>query len=411
MKKRHFVLKSFAAAMICAASLLSFPTSAKAAEAPKPVSVRYVNYEEAYLLIDPANNTKVYYSDSKQSVWNEVEGEKTAGGYLKLDISWMSTTADYELNLKGVIHTTDEEEDAKEDIEIVTVTLPEKNNDLKVTFDKLSGKLEFTNEGAAETFVWRKSTSYEWSDPVAIAQNDKAFLAELEALRIKGGKIVVKIEGKNGVLKADGSFDAGSRQSKEVTVNITKRAAAPKVAVDVNKLLLSTKTTMEYRIYAIDGVKQSGDTWKAASLKMALGKVAPNVLYTATSKAKESVTVAFRTAATDKMPYSQVQYLNIPVQKATGEIAMIGISNGKYKFSFPDASKTKVVQYTVVKAGNTFDPVTAVWKNMTSAKEITLSEKNVASGSKIYVRFKGTAATSKLSLVLPTHYYIYDVKY
>ncbi len=410
MKKRHIVLKSLVTAMICAASLLSFPKAAKAAETPQPVVVRYVNYEEAYMLIDPANNTKVYYSDSKQTVWNEVEGEKTADGYLKLDISWIPTTADYELNLKGLIHTTDEDED-EEDIEIVTVTLPEKNNDLKVTFDKLSGKLEFTNEGAAETFVWRKSTSYEWSDPVSIAQEDEDFLAELEALRIKGGKIVVRIEGEDGALKTDGTFDVGSRQSKDVTVTIAKRAVAPKVAVDVNKLLLSTKATMEYRIYAIDGVKQSGDNWTMASVKMSLSEVAPKVLYTATSKAKESVTVAFRTAATAKAPHSQIQYLTIPVQKATGEIAMISVTGGKYKFSFPDASKTNAVQYTVVKAGNTFDPLTAVWKTATTAKEVILTEKNVASGSKIYVRLKGTAATSKVSLVLPTHYISYTVTY
>lgn len=408
MKKRQIVLKSFAAAMICAASLLGFPKAAKAAESPKPVVVHSVNYEEAYMLIDPANNTKVYYSDSKQTVWNEIEGEKTAAGYLKLDISWISAASDYELNLKGLIHTVEDEE---EDIEIVTVTLPEKNNDLKVTFDKLSGELEFTNEGAAETFVWRKSTSYEWSKPVSITSQSKAFLAELEALRIKGGKIVVRIEGTDGVRKKDGTFDAGVRQSKEVTVTIAKRAAAPKVAVDINKLTLSTKTTMEYRIFAIDGVKQSGDTWADASLKMELSDVAPMSLYTATSKAKESVTVAFRTAETAKAPHSQVQYLTIPVQKATGEIAMISVSGGKYKFSFPDASKTNAVQYTVVKAGSTFNPLTAAWKTATTAKAVTLVEKNVAAGSKIYVRIKGTAQTSKVSLVLPTHYISYTVTY
>ena len=52
-----------------------------------------------------------------------------------MDISWISTNSDYELDLKG-----------SDDETVVSVELPKCNTALKVTFDKIDGIIEFANE-------------------------------------------------------------------------------------------------------------------------------------------------------------------------------------------------------------------------------------------------------------------------
>ena len=262
----------------------------------------------------------------------------------------------------------------------------------------------------ASTFQWRKSTSYEWSNTIDIAQVSSAsnlFLDELEAMRVSGAKLYVRIPQTKGT----SATDTGERSSKEVLVTIPKRASAPKVSLNVSKLTLSTKDTMEYKIYSIGGVLTENRNWITADKTMKLEDIVPSSAKSSTSILTKELVVMFRTAETEKKSYSKTMYLTIPAQGVAPTEVIESYTSSKYSLAFPEASKKNPYQYTVVKPGATFNADTASWKSVVSNKAINFTTKNAPAGSVIYVRLKGVSETSSTSLKLPSNHKAFTVKY
>lgn len=393
----------FAVAFLCAVcglGTLSNPLLAKAedtATATK-VEVTAIDYEAGTLSIKTNNNTKVFFSDSTQKTWTQVEGN-AGSGMLTMDISWISVNKDYELNLKG-----------SEDETVVPVELPACNKSLKVTFDKVDGGLIFSNEDGAETFEWKKASGNgAWkSASVDLSKDNSDFKEQIEMMRVRGGKISVRIPQTTGT--SDSAV--GNRPSKTVTVSITKRGNAPSVKVKSSSLTTNTTTAMEYQVYSVDGTVNSAAKWNECEKNMSLKEMVAEVLATESSAGKSAV-VAIRRAETEKAPYSKTFYLTIPGQRIAPEAGKVSISQTatKYSIMISDASEINPYQYVVVKAGKEVEEEKLSWKNVSSSKEIKFTSTSYPNDSVIYIRLKGADKTTKKALQLPSAYTKLTISY
>lgn len=385
------------------------------AEEAKAVEVVYIDFEQGMIQIKANHNTKVYYSDASQKTWNVLEGGKN-GDILTMDISWISAAKDYELNLKG-----------SDDETVVSVDLPKYNSKLKVKFDKVDGTLEFTNEEGATEFEWRKAAALDGWTKVSIDfsktnQKDvQEFLKEIEAMRVKGGKIQVRTPqkvvglkaGSEGSSEEDSKDAVGVRPSKIVTVSVTKRGNAPAVKVVSNSMQVNTTDKMEYKLVSVAGKQQADAKWTVCDKKMFLSNMAPQVLTVSGSSVGQDVIVAVRKAETEKAAYTKSSYLTIPAQSGAPEASSFTTSKTSSKFGLiiGDATKYTPYQYAVVAKGDTKSDSDLKWITVSSAKEVSFSIKKYPEGSTIYVRTKGENLSKKTELKLPSAYTTISISY
>lgn len=369
--------------------------AASAADTGKAVSVKTIDYEEGYILINQGDNEKIYYSDAKQKTWTLLEGSINTDGYHQMDISWIAASKDYELNLKGDKNDT-----------VVSVDLPKYNSSLKAKYNAISGILTFTNDNGATQFQWRKAASTDtWNDmPVDMlaSKNSTAveeFKQEMELLRAKGGKISVRLAQVPG--DADNS---GSRPSKIVTVSIPKRGNAPSVKVTANTMKVNTSTAMEYCVLKEGSGTYTSETdgdWKKCTKGMLISDLS-------SQSPAQNVVVAIRKAETAKAAYSKCAYLEIPAQDSAPlntDVEDTAVSATKFTLSIPDASTTKPYQYCAVKAAKAsddFDPNKASWKKVTSSKAISFASRTYPEDSVIYIRLMGNDKSKTKELKLPS---------
>lgn len=363
------------------------------------VEVELIDYEQGMIQIKANQNTKVYYSDASRKTWNVIEGAKS-NDVLTMDISWISAAKNYELNLKG-----------SDDETVVSVELPKYNSALKAKFDKVDGTIEFTNEEGATEFEWRKAAAVDsWSKAPVDSSIPAAqeFLEEIESLRLKGGKIQVRIPQIQG-----NSTDVGRRPSKIITVTVTKRGSAPSVKVVSNSMQVNTTDKMEYKIISVGTNQQADAKWTECDKKMFLSDMVPQVITVSGSSVGQDVVVAIRKSETEKTPYTKNRYLNIPAQPGAPDASAFSTSKTSSKFSLiiGDASKYTPYQYAVVAKGDTKSDSDLKWKNVTSSKEISFSIKKYPEGSTIYVRKKGEDLSKKTELKLPSAYTTVSTSY
>lgn len=358
------------------------PAAAAKADAASAVTLGTINYEDLTLQVFGNHNSIVFYS-TDQLKWIEVEGTYEAGAYL-MDISWISSSSDVTLYFKGNSNAS-----------VAMITIPAQNNDFKATFDKVEGTFYFEDTDMADSFEWRKATDYHWNS-VSLDESSasyQAFLNTVEALRIKGAKLIIRLPQVPG-----NAIDPGSRPSKEITLTIPARADAPKVTVNSSKLTLNTTTAMEYYDEALR-------MWMECSKTMTVEEIAPKALY---QNGSNNVTLKIRTAATEKAPHSKTLTLTIPGQPAapkiggnTDDVSYYYV-NSKLTLVFNLASKTNQYEYAIIKPGADFDPAKAKWNTVSQTKPMTLANSTAPDGSIVYIRKKGTDAnaTKNINLVL-----------
>lgn len=360
------------------------PVQTAEADTASVVSIGMIDYEELTIQIFSNNNPIVYYSDDNTK-WTEVEGayDASSGAYI-MDISWVSGTGDATLYFKGDVNSR-----------IISVTIPMQNSDFLVLYDKAEECFTFTGADDSDAFEWRKTTDYNWTK-VSLDDTTASyhtFLAAIEAFRVKGAKIILRLPQVTG-----SAVNSGSRPSKEITVTISPRASAPSVNVNSSKLTLNTTTSMEY-------YDPSTDTWIECSKAMPLEEISPQVLY---ENGAQDVALMIRTAATENAPYSKTAYLKIkgqagaPVIGGNTDDVSYYFVNSKLVLVFNKASVTDVYEYSIVKPENDFDFSSARWTSVNNTKPLTLSSITAPSGCTVYVRKKGTDAntTKNISLVL-----------
>lgn len=370
------------------------PASAVKAETALAISFGTINYEELTMKVYNNNNTIVYYSTDNET-WTEVEGTyDSTNKYYEMDISWVSSTADITLYFKGDTVKT-----------IKSITLPAQNTSISIDYDKVDGSFTFSDAEEANSFEWRKSTDYNWNsvDVEETSTSYKSFLKTIENFKLAGASIIIRIPQVIGT----GIDDVGMRSSKEVTVSIAARAAAPIVKVNSTKLTLNTTTAMEY-------YDSASDLWIECSAAISLEEVAPKVLYTNGAKA---ATVLIRKAATTATTYSKTATIIIPGQAAAPSIGDSSADvtyysmNSKLMLQFNKATATNMYEYAIVKADDDFDVTKASWKTVKASTVLTISSTTAPEGCTVYVRKKGTDATTTVDLVLSSAINNFIVKY
>ncbi|MBP5159532.1 MAG: hypothetical protein ILP10_04470, partial [Lachnospiraceae bacterium] len=267
----------------------------------------------------------------------------------------------------------------------------------------------------ATTFMWRKATDYNWQTVYLPNAQDlgeegvssyENFRKKIESFMVKGIKIRIRTA-QTSPSQNNGN-DPGQRPSKEVIVAIPKRTNAPTIKLNVKKLTLNTKTTMEY---------YDGSAWVDCEKNMDLADIAPQVFYKEDGS-QTSATVKFRVAATDKKPCSKTFVLKIPAQgkgPTVGASGSVKISkqDSKLLLDFADASKENPIEYCVIKDGTAIDKATKVsWKTVKAVKTIKISDRQAPSGAKIYFRFAGVNANANkdIEYKLPSAATEYTVK-
>jgi hypothetical protein len=381
------------AAVLCFV-LLGIPAVKSMAEVATAVSIGKIDYDRLTMQVNYNDNAIVYYS-TDNNTWTELEGayDSTTKSCV-MDISWISGSNEVTLYFKGNTVKT-----------VKSVTLPAQNTSFDVDYDKAEGIFTFSDTDDSDVFQWRKATDYNWIT-VNLDENSSSynnFLEEMENFRLKGAKIYFRIPQTPGT----GSADVGMRQSKEISVSIVARAAAPSVKVNASKLTLNTSASMEY-------YDQVTGLWIECSSNMSLDEIAPQVFY---ENGANAVTLQIRKAATTSAPYSKTAKITIPGQAAA---PLIGdqsadvthyIMNSKLILQFNKATTKNVYEYAIVKAGYSFDVSKASWRTAATSSIITLTSSSAPEGCTIYVRKKGTDASATASLDLSSAVNSFTVTY
>lgn len=376
--------------------LLGISAGTVRAQAADAVSVRDIDYEKLTMKIYKNGNSIVYFSTSAQtslSDWDEVVGvEAVSEGYILVDISWASAAAETSFYLRGDVVST-----------AVKVTLPKQTTAFKVKFDKASSTFMFSGKEDQPYFFYRKCSDYNWKK-VMFDESDPSyaeFKEQVEQLRFKGSKLILKL-GQNVGCTAENPDDFGDRPSKEVAVTISKYASAPSMKVNITKLTLNTKATMEFS----DDLTE----WKPCTKNMNLEDITTDV-FCAGATAGTAATIYFRVAQSDTKPASQIAAITIPGQRKAPTVGTTDSMDVRYSYSgkylvlnFLSATAVKPFEYCIDKTGD-FNEHTAKWKTVKSNKDIKISQKSVED-AEVYVRLKGTNSnvSKKIDLELPSDY-------
>ncbi len=386
MYKKNSRIKTsrvYISAILLLLALVVYAIQAKTTSAAGSITVTEINYLESTLTLKVSGDTKVYFSDSKKTVWDEVPGSIGSDGKITMDISWISVSQNYVLNFKGDVST-----------DIVSVTIPKQATNFKATFNKVKGVVTFSNAGA-RAVEWRKDGSTSWN-----TLNTDAFTAWLASLYDNGAVLRFRLAPVNGT----GSTDVGSRASKEVAVTISKKASAPNVTVNGSSFTIGVKKGMAYRTVNADATTTDWTTI-GSSASLLLSDVAAKALYKDTGTAQSKVTLQFRTNATSSAMVSKIATVTVPVQEGppdenTYGISLSYLSSSSLSLAIKAASSTVPFEYTVVEADDELLLTSASWTTVSSSTAVTLTKAKAPVGSHIYVRKKSIAATDSVDFAL-----------
>lgn len=420
-KKLVFILSGLLfIALACTTGI--FLQHGKAGE-PGALSIKAIDYDNMELTINLNNNSIVYYSTNKKK-WNEADGlianETDTSSTMTYDISWISATGDTTLYFRGNNNKT-----------TLPVTIPGYNKSFKVKFDKASGEFDFQNTEGAEIIRWRKTTDYTWhyvslqqgngngssktsGDSSSETNGDKTngdgssetnaqslenFQKEISAMRVKGVKLVFQIAPKAW----ENKDNVGMRPSKDVKVTVSAKRSAPNVKVNIKKLTVNTKTTMEWT--NVNPVTVAAVNWvKCTKANMTLSELGVD--------GSEETVLYFHTEANSSNCESKDAALVIPARATTPAAVAIlnqipGTAAGKSKATLAFSNvPEKGCEYFVSKNGSAIDETKVSWKKITRAKTVNFTEKALPAGAKIYVRDAGVAlnVNKKIDLKLPSNY-------
>jgi hypothetical protein len=233
----------------------------------------------------------------------------------------------------------------------------------------------------------------------------QAFLDTIEILRGKGIKLYIRTPQVLGT----SLNNVGVRPSKEVTVTISARVAAPTIKVNSSKMTINTTSSMEY-------YSAKNGLWIECDGVTAVEDIAPGALY---QNGSGNVVLMIRKAATTTDTFSLTSYLTIPGQSSAPTIGDNSAEvtyyymNSKLILQFNKATVSNAYEYTIVKEENTFEPSGASWRTVTTSKVMTMSSGTAPDGAIIYIRRKGIDEnTSKnIPLKLPSAVNHFTVKY
>lgn len=351
------------------------------------ITIQEINYDNSTVTVKVnSGDTVVYFSDENMKTWEAIPTEIGSDRLVTLDISWISPTNKYVLTFKGDAST-----------EVVKVTIPKQVTNFKASYNKVRGIVTFTND-YDRTIQWRKKDSYIWN-----TVNTNTFASQLEMLCTQGATVYLRLAPTNSYL-INGSLTEGERQSKEISIVIPKKTAAPNIVINGSKFSIQADKNLAYRAVESDGTLGE---WKniTTTTSLWLKDIAGSALYTNAGTPQSEVTLQFRKNPTSTSQVSHISTVTVPVQEAPPSESDHGIeinytSSTTFTLQVKAASETKPFEYTIVKPDNTLDYVTASWTSITSNAEITIKSDKAPTGSHVYVRKKSVPASGDIKFSL-----------
>lgn len=379
-KKGKLLLLAVMLALLCAWMPQKYTQAANSA-----ITIETINYDEETITLKSSVDTKLYYSDAKQTKWECAHGTFKNGTYV-FDISWIKKTKDYTLSLKG-----------DKSLNPITVILPKQQTNFKITYDYAKTEFQFQNIEGSQQVEWRKSSSTSWHTLNRDAASLSEMVSILNRFYAKGTTLCFRLKQiQGGASGTNGQVSSGLRPSKEVKLKVTKQAAAPSVSITVSSKTLGLSGTPEYRKGG------SGDWSSASSKKIEIKEIAAEA-FRADGKDGQDVLISFRTAATEKKPQSLEKDITIKAQEAEpgdnveikfASCTSISITIPEVKQTTEDgkevvvqeaASASNPYEYTVVEKDSTLSD-TAKWTTIKSASAVKITDTKAPTGSKVYVR-------------------------
>ncbi len=353
------------------------------------ISVLETNYDNNQIRLGMNGNEMAFYSTDMVN-WYAIGNAGGTGNNVYMDTSWLNDSIDNTIYIKG--------DAASEPDKYQTVVIPKRNTAVKAVFDKSSPpespKLTVTGKGSAVQIEWRKKNTQEWNK--VAATSDDVFIPELEELRTKGARIVVRASAVNA-----SDAGAGILPSNECTVLVPKRPAAPVLRINPSAFTVNTSTVMEYYDTTTskwNECKKSMSVWDIPAVK--------KITQATKDTPGADTSVMFRKKATGTNGCSQPVTILFKGQKAAPVIGFLetcdvvysyetrtvgGLKNMYHTLKFKKATSKQQYQYVVLSKSDTFDETKANWKTVKSATTVTLKSKKAVTGSKIYVRVKGVS--------------------
>lgn len=399
-------------------------TAAGAAD-DKSLEVCEIDYNKSTITIMMnSNDTVLYLSNEAQKKWEYVpakfktvnyktdadgrivicaEGNKTAKVAV-LDISWVSIGKNYVMSFKGDYS-----------VNPIKVTVPKQLTTFKASYDSYAGAMKLTGVPSGDYSIeWKKKDAIGWN-----TYNADTFKNEIAALIDNGASLQFRVAAVNGV-SAD---KTGSRASKEVSVTISKKTAAPAITVNDERLIIGVKKGLNYRYVDASGYPVS-EGWSSFTKDSdaALSDIAAKAMISEDNKTPEDVYIQFFQAATSASQVSKKKTIKIPAQEPMTKADLDKENNSyitytsksNFNMTFKTAGESNKLEYCIItvdmqKLGITIDDITnenLKWTEVSTSEPIGKSrdtDSKLVDGGLIYYRRKAqeTLGSDKYKLASP----------
>ena len=390
-KFKTFIIKSIAGIMMVCLGVIAimfFTATENVSAQEGGIVIETVNYSNSTITFSfTGDDTRLYISDAKQKKWEYIPivKDSDSNGKFAFDFSWIPTTKDYTLSVKGDVST-----------EPVTVVIPKQETKFKAAYNVETGEITFTNDNERE-IQWRKKNGYHWETVESTADLKKKF----DSMISNGASVVFRLA------PVDGSgANGGLRPSKEVSFTIPKKTAAPKITVNNTLMAIAVTKDLEYRYTDKNGMPLEGCTeWTGFenSENVQLSVIAGKAIYTPQNPSPVDQYIQFRTKATKSKQVSNNSTVKIPAQvplttEETQSFSLEYIGSNSFTIKAGLATAEQPYEYCIIGKSSIDEgvdltkPEKLTWKTITSADAVTVTNTKNAydNGSMVYVRRKAS---------------------
>lgn len=308
------------------------------------ITVDYIN--EQVILSPGVNGSTKYYFSSDKKNWELLPSNV-------MDISMLLKAKSVTVYFKG-----------NRDAGVYAYQLQGEETTLKPEYTVINGQGHISVSGGAGTIEYRKGTKGPW-----ITYTAPILSAPYE---VKGCTFYFRV-----------AATSATRAQKMVTLKVSKRASAPNVKLDGNKLALTgIKDTMEYRI---------GDNsdWKSfAESDLKAKYISFQALFANQAMQNTAIpagVIEVRTKSTNGKVASSAKLLTTEPQPGMPSTPSITGTT----LTISDASNDKKYEYAILnKITTSLDLYTQKWSAV--AKNTPIVLKNISVGDRVLVRLKST---------------------
>ena len=450
MKKTGMsVIKVFITLMIVVAAIVVLPQHTVYAAAP--VQVAAVEYYEEQIIVQNNSNTKICFAtetDASRGRWETVNAD--SGPFTMIDISWLSSSKDNVIVIKGADDSTDT-------TSRITIGRRPLKLSVSINYSNMSSLPKTSTIASMVNIMssvgtgadpidfydleWRKGDYGQWQstssltrallekflvkgtylsfriravDDAATVTNSMGANIDLNALRetgVLGGLMKCYQDDPGLTLGTDYPDGTGGRRfSREVKLKIVKKVPAAVYGVDGDEFTVGIKYGKEYRVTPAGGTTSGWVRITDRSIReLSLSGILGNPLIDGTTAAKNfpEMRIEIRNYATAKAAASKITQIDLDEQRTlnsadllegqapdnaieTGDSHIYVSYNGKKNMllEIPRASRELPYEYCVFKKGTAFDIKRASWTSVTKGTAVKISASKAVEGGTLYIRQK-----------------------